>query len=91
MLPLQHDLIGKDKALVEMLQQVHAALNLGLFGLLLAHVGATIKHHFVNRDDILPRKSGRTRRWVMDELTAINAETLIARVLAYLESVRFQM
>lgn len=53
-LPLP-DLIGKDKFLGDLLQQVHKFLNFALLGVLLAHVGAALKHHFIARDDILTR------------------------------------
>jgi cytochrome b561 len=53
-LPLP-DLVGKNKELADMLHEVHEALNYGLFGLVLAHIGAALKHHFIERDDILVR------------------------------------
>ncbi len=53
-LPLP-DLIGKDKALGDLLRQVHEMLNMTLLVLLLAHVGAALKHHFIERDGILAR------------------------------------
>lgn len=59
-LPLP-DLLDKDKALGNTLQTVHAVLNLGLIGLLLAHVGAALKHHFLQRDDVLTRMLPRRR------------------------------
>jgi cytochrome b561 len=34
---------------------VHAGLNYGLIALLAAHVGAALKHHWIDRDDILVR------------------------------------
>lgn len=49
------DLIGRDQALGDLLQGVHLALNLALVALLLGHVGAALKHHLVDRDDILLR------------------------------------
>ena len=49
------DLIGKDKALGEALAQVHGWLNDLLIVTLLAHIGAALKHHFIDRDDILRR------------------------------------
>ena len=49
------DLLAKDKALAAWLAQVHGALNLGLGLMLLAHVGAALKHHWVDRDDVLKR------------------------------------
>ncbi len=53
-LPLP-DLIGKDKALGDLLRAVHETLNMTLMVLLLAHVGAALKHHFIERDGILAR------------------------------------
>jgi cytochrome b561 len=53
-LPLP-DLIAKDKALGDGLRQVHEMLNLTLLVLLLAHVAAALKHHFIERDGILAR------------------------------------
>ncbi len=53
-LPLP-DLLGKDKELGELLQTVHKILNLSLAALVVAHVGAALKHHLVDRDDVLSR------------------------------------
>jgi cytochrome b561 len=53
-LPLP-DLVGKDKALGDMLQALHELLNYTLAGLLAGHIGAALKHHFIERDDILAR------------------------------------
>lgn len=53
-LPLP-DLIGKDKALGDLLRQAHEMLNMSLLVLLLVHVGAALKHHFIERDGILAR------------------------------------
>lgn len=49
------DLIDKNKELGDLLQQTHMLLNFALFGLLLGHVGAALKHHFLQHDDILAR------------------------------------
>lgn len=53
-LPLP-DLVGKDKALGDMLKEVHELLNFTLLGVLGGHIGAALKHHFIERDDILAR------------------------------------
>lgn len=53
-LPLP-DLLAKDKELGDLLKEVHESLNLGLLALVIAHVGAALKHHFIDRDDILVR------------------------------------
>lgn len=55
-LPLP-DLVGKDKALGELLAQVHMGLNLALAILVVLHVAAALKHHFIDRDDVLTRMS----------------------------------
>ncbi len=49
------DLIGKDKALGLVLQQVHATLNFTMLALLAAHVGAALKHQYIERDGVLAR------------------------------------
>ena len=53
-LPLP-DLISKDKALAETLFALHQTLNFSLLALLAAHVGAALKHHLIDHDDILAR------------------------------------
>ena len=53
-LPLP-DLLSKDKELGQILSFVHSSLNFALAGLVAAHVGAALKHHFIDRDDVLTR------------------------------------
>ena len=53
-LPLP-DLLQKDTDLGDLLKQVHMFFNLCLAGLLLGHVGAAIKHHLIDRDEVLSR------------------------------------
>ena len=53
-LPLP-DLLAKNKELGELLSFVHTVLNFTLAGLVLAHAGAALKHHFIDRDDVLTR------------------------------------
>jgi len=53
-LPLP-DLLEKDKLLGEQLKFVHMFLNYTLAALVLMHVGAALKHHLIDRDDILAR------------------------------------
>ena len=53
-LPLP-DLVGKDKELGDLLKEMHEALNFLLLGAVLAHVGAALKHQFIDRDVILAR------------------------------------
>jgi len=49
------DLVGKDKALGELLTEVHETLNYILIGLIVIHIAAAIKHHFIDRDATLRR------------------------------------
>lgn len=49
------DLVGKDKALGDLLAEVHEMLNLGLLLLVGMHIAAALKHHFIEHDDTLRR------------------------------------
>ena len=60
-LPLP-DLVGKDKELGDLLKEVHESLNFALLGLVVAHVAGALKHHFIERDDILARMLPFLRR-----------------------------
>ncbi|MGE0357863.1 MAG: cytochrome b [Burkholderiales bacterium] len=53
-LPLP-DLLGKDKALADLLQLVHRAANYSLATLVVLHAAAALKHHLVDRDEVLSR------------------------------------
>jgi cytochrome b561 len=53
-LPLP-DLLEKDKELGHLLHEVHEALNFVLLFLLAGHVAAALKHHWIDKDDILKR------------------------------------
>ena len=49
------DLIEKNKELGNLLVTVHKSLNFSLLVLVALHVVAALKHHFIDRDDILRR------------------------------------
>lgn len=49
------DLLQKDRELGDLLAEVHEALNFLLIAIAVGHVGAALKHHFINRDDVLLR------------------------------------
>lgn len=53
-LPLP-DLLGKNSELGEQLKEVHEALNFLLLILVAGHAGAALKHHLIDRDDVLRR------------------------------------
>ena len=49
------DLLTKDVALGETLQQLHFVLNMVLLIVVVGHVAAAIKHHVIDKDDVLTR------------------------------------
>ena len=53
-LPLP-DLLDKDRELGDLLAEVHKALNFVLLALVILHVGAALKHHFVEHRPFLQR------------------------------------
>lgn len=53
-LPLP-ELVGKNKELGDLLATVHKTLNFSMAGLVLAHAGAALKHHLIDRDEVLVR------------------------------------
>jgi cytochrome b561 len=53
-LPLP-DLLAKDRDLGDTLLLVHQTLNFTLIAVLLGHIGAALKHHFMDRDEVLTR------------------------------------
>lgn len=55
-LPLP-DLVGKDKALGDLLAEVHETLNISMLALVVLHVAASLKHHFYERQPYVQRMS----------------------------------
>jgi len=53
------NLVGPDKALAETLKGLHGAAADAMALLVLAHVGAALKHQFIDRDGLLRRMSLR--------------------------------
>jgi cytochrome b561 len=49
------DLLIKDNALAAQLKLVHITLNYTLLTLVVIHAAAALKHHVVDRDDVLRR------------------------------------
>ena len=49
------DLLARDKALAGQLKLVHVTLNYTMLTLVIIHTAAALKHHFVDRDDVLKR------------------------------------
>ena len=53
-LPLP-DLLTKNAELGDLLQALHRLLNYSMAAIVFAHLGAALKHHFIDRDDVLAR------------------------------------
>jgi cytochrome b561 len=49
------DLLSKDKGLADALKLTHRSINYTMAGVIVLHVAAALKHHFVDRDDVLRR------------------------------------
>lgn len=47
--------IPRDKALEDMLKVLHGTIGKATIGLIALHIIAALKHHFVNKDDVLIR------------------------------------
>ena len=48
-------IVAPDKALADAAEQVHFVLFIALAALLVLHIGASLRHHFIKRNDILTR------------------------------------
>ncbi|MFT5449223.1 MAG: cytochrome b561/polyisoprenoid-binding protein YceI [Gammaproteobacteria bacterium] len=51
------NLVGANEALSESLQDVHHILASALLAIAIIHIAAALKHHFIDRDDVLRRMS----------------------------------
>lgn len=60
-LPLP-DLLARDNELGNSLASLHLALNYGMAGLVVLHVAAALKHHVIDRDEVLARMLPFLRR-----------------------------
>jgi cytochrome b561 len=49
------DLVPKDKALADTLRRVHVSLNTTMAAIVVLHVAAALKHHWIERDESLRR------------------------------------
>lgn len=49
------DLLAKDKAVADILRLTHRWINYTLAGVIALHTAAALKHHFIDRDDVLVR------------------------------------
>ena len=58
------DLLDKNKELGETLTLVHRYLNYMMIAIIVAHIGAALKHHFIDKDDILRRMLPGRRKMI---------------------------
>ena len=49
------DLLDKNKEVGDLLALVHKSLNLLFVAVIVGHIGAALKHHLIDKDDILTR------------------------------------
>lgn len=56
------DLLAKDKALADALKLAHKSINYTMAAVILLHAAAALKHHFVDKDDVLRRMLPRSQR-----------------------------
>ncbi len=56
------DLVPKNKVAGDLLLTAHVWLNYSLIAILAGHVGAALKHHFIDSDDVLTRMLPKTSK-----------------------------
>ena len=56
------DLLAKNKELGNLLRNVHEILNFILAAVVIGHIGAALKHHLFDKDDVLTRMLPRFKR-----------------------------
>lgn len=49
------DLLDKNKELGDLLREIHETLNFTLLAIVIGHAGAALKHHLIDKDDVLIR------------------------------------
>jgi cytochrome b561 len=62
------DLLPKDKVVGDALKEVHEALNLLLIGILFVHVLAALKHHFIDKDEVLKQMLPSRKQVATEEI-----------------------
>jgi cytochrome b561 len=55
------DLLAKDKALADALKLAHKSINYTMAAIILLHAAAALKHHFIDKDDVLRRMLPRLK------------------------------
>jgi cytochrome b561 len=62
------DLLPKDKVVGDALKEVHETLNKLLIGVIVVHVIAALKHHFIDKDDVLKKMLPSRRKIAPEEI-----------------------
>ena len=73
------DLIAANEVNAQRLEQIHHWCGEALFVLAMVHIIAALKHHFIDRDDVLNRMATRGG-WVVLVLTILLVVSLFGRV-----------
>ncbi len=55
------DLIEKNRELGNLLKEIHAILNFTLAAVVIVHIGAALKHHLIDKDNVLTRMLPRSK------------------------------
>ncbi len=71
------DLVAPAEVLKDRLQMVHELLAKALFALALLHILAALKHHFIDKDNVLKRMSSLTG-WILFGTLAIGVSVALA-------------
>lgn len=58
------DFVAPDESLANLLHSVHHYLAEALFVIAVLHIAAALKHHFIDKDDVLRRMAG-VKSWVL--------------------------
>lgn len=56
------DLVGRDREMAETLRAIHRWINYALGAVVVMHIAAALKHHFVDRNEVLVRMLPRLRK-----------------------------
>jgi cytochrome b561 len=49
------DLVAPSPQMYELMHSLHGGLNAALFGVALLHIAGALKHHFIDKNDVLKR------------------------------------
>lgn len=71
------DLVAPAESLKDAMHEVHETLAKALFAIALLHILAALKHHFIDKDDVLKRMSSLTG-WILFATLAVGVSVALA-------------